>query len=123
MRREFDRLLAVARCLHIELQVAEQHVGNFPVDRLVFNQQNALAGMFGAQAGFVLFQHMGPGQCGRRGFVQTGREPECAAAPRGAVDANFATHGMRQMCGDGQAQTGAAVFSSDRIVGLLKGSE
>ena len=45
-----QRLGAIFRRIHDQPDIIEQTADNFPVDRLVFNQQNALAGMFEQQS-------------------------------------------------------------------------
>ena len=55
--------------------------------------------------------------------LQAGGEPEGAAHPGRAVDADVAAHQLRQAAGDRQPEAGAAVLARGRGVGLLEGLE
>ena len=55
--------------------------------------------------------------------AEPGGEPEGAADAGGAAHAGVAAHQLRQLAGDRQAQTGAAVAPGGRVVGLFEGRE
>ena len=74
-------------------------------------------------------QHMGVGQGGRCQVdgairrLEWNGEPEFAAQSRGALDTDLTIHGVDQLTGDGQAETGAAELAGGRTIGLGEGVE
>ena len=102
----------------------EQFQGDFPVDGVIFRQQQPGAGMAPTEFG------LGVCRADSRGGgedaappLQPGGEPEGAAHAGLALDPDLAVHQLRQRPGDGQPQPGAAVLTGDRGIGLFEGFE
>ena len=102
----------------------QQFQGNFAIDGIVFRQQQSCTAMALAQFRFgVVHPSVGSGGHDAVATAEAGGKPEGAALPGPTFDAGFATHQLRDVPRDDQAQPGAAVGARGRGIGLLEGME
>ena len=113
-------LQPVGRRVDGSAEFREQFEGDLAVDRLVLDEQDALAAL---APGFRRWQGGVRAIPGRSRFLETYREPEVAAAARCALGPGITAHHPGQTAGDGEAESGAAVQAGDGLAALLEGDE
>ncbi|MNG99105.1 hypothetical protein D3C79_582680 [compost metagenome] len=113
-----QRLLAIDGGLDDEAAVAKQLQHHFAVDGVVFHQQ------YPGVVREVGLRHALHERARLRHFPLTCRErggkPETAPLAKGAADASLPPHQGGEPAGDGEPETGAAVFAGGGDIGLLE---
>lgn len=115
-----QRLCTISRKAHKKVDKLQLQARHLPVDRLVVDNQNALASVASATLLFDIDRRCRLGYWRCAGLFQLHGKPEGAADLRHTVHASLSPHQFGQTPGNRKAQAGAAVLAVSELSACSK---